>query len=419
MSGGYAVLDVETTGLHPGYHHRVVEIAVVRLDTRGSVVDEWCTLVNPDRDLGPQHLHGIRAAEVRHAPAFADIAGDLAARLAGRVLVAHNFSFDARFLQAEYARLGVELPFPDMPALCTMRLADHFLHAPARSLAACCEAAGVPQGEAHSALDDAWAAAGLMTRYLDLGGTPEPWHETIRDAAAWPWPDFPVPATPEGRAVREVREVREVRRGQVHHEAGQGTHFLARLVGHLPRVAQPSRADDYLDVLDRALLDRHVSAAEQEALLDTARGLGLGPAEVVDLHRGYLGALAEAAWADGLVTDAEAADLKLVATLLGLGGEDVAAVFEQARAARPDASFRLEPGHVVVFTGQMDEPREVWEERARAAGLVVGANLTKKTRLLVAADPDSLSGKAKKARGYGVPIVGEEEFHALLGSIVR
>ncbi|MCS7483172.1 exonuclease domain-containing protein, partial [Umezawaea endophytica] len=68
---GYAVVDVETTGIHPGRHHRVVEVAVVRLDTEGRVLDEWCTLVNPERDLGPQHVHGITAAEARLAPAWA------------------------------------------------------------------------------------------------------------------------------------------------------------------------------------------------------------------------------------------------------------------------------------------------------------------------------------------------------------
>jgi DNA polymerase-3 subunit epsilon len=34
---------------------------------------------------------------------------------------------------------------------------------------------------------------------------------------------------------------------------------------------------------------------------------------------------------------------------------------------------------------------------------------------LVAADPDSLSGKAKKARGYGIPVVGESYLAKLLG----
>ena len=60
----------------------------------------------------------------------------------------------------------------------------------------------------------------------------------------------------------------------------------------------------------------------------------------------------------------------------------------------------------MVFTGQSDEPREVWEERARAAGLTVGVAVTKRrTRLVVAADPDSLSTKARLARRYGIPIV--------------
>ncbi|MEF2254696.1 BRCT domain-containing protein [Microbacterium schleiferi] len=41
--------------------------------------------------------------------------------------------------------------------------------------------------------------------------------------------------------------------------------------------------------------------------------------------------------------------------------------------------------------------------------------MTKKVRLVVAADPDSLSGKAPKARDYGIPIVGEEWLLANLG----
>jgi DNA polymerase-3 subunit epsilon len=48
-----------------------------------------------------------------------------------------------------------------------------------------------------------------------------------------------------------------------------------------------------------------------------------------------------------------------------------------------------------------------------ACGIQVGG-LTKRTRLLVAADPDSLSGKAAKARAYGVPIVTEETLARLL-----
>ena len=90
MYEGYAVIDVETTGLKQGWHHRLVEVAIVHVDRVGAVTDEWCTLVNPKRDLGPQHKHGITATEVRSAPDFGQVAAAVVERLRGRVLVAHN-----------------------------------------------------------------------------------------------------------------------------------------------------------------------------------------------------------------------------------------------------------------------------------------------------------------------------------------
>ncbi|WP_292708318.1 BRCT domain-containing protein [Microbacterium sp. 67-17] len=52
---------------------------------------------------------------------------------------------------------------------------------------------------------------------------------------------------------------------------------------------------------------------------------------------------------------------------------------------------------------------------ARAVAVAPKPGVTKKVRLVVAADPDSLSGKARKARDYGIPIVGEEWLLANLG----
>jgi hypothetical protein len=55
----YAVIDVETTGLRTSWHDRIIELAVVLVDEHGRVRDEWCSLINPDRDLGLQQIHGI------------------------------------------------------------------------------------------------------------------------------------------------------------------------------------------------------------------------------------------------------------------------------------------------------------------------------------------------------------------------
>ncbi|MCW0121703.1 exonuclease domain-containing protein, partial [Bacillus subtilis] len=84
MAQGYfAVIDTETTGLFPGNHDRIAEIAVITLDRSGTVLDRWETLVNPERDLGKQSIHGIRAKDILEAPRFVDIAQELDWRLSG------------------------------------------------------------------------------------------------------------------------------------------------------------------------------------------------------------------------------------------------------------------------------------------------------------------------------------------------
>jgi DNA polymerase III subunit epsilon len=54
----------------------------------------------------------------------------------------------------------------------------------------------------------------------------------------------------------------------------------------------------------------------------------------------------------------------------------------------------------------MQRPRNEIEYMLRSRGIEC-AGLTRRTKVLVAADPDSLSGKAKKARDYGIPIITE------------
>lgn len=123
---GYAVVDVETTGLHPR-GQRIVEIAVVHVSPDGDITGTWETLLNAQRDLGPQHIHGITAAEILRAPTFDQMAGELAERLRGRVLVAHDLRFDTGFLAAEYLRSGYEIPCAVEHGLCTMGLIRRYL----------------------------------------------------------------------------------------------------------------------------------------------------------------------------------------------------------------------------------------------------------------------------------------------------
>lgn len=66
----FAVVDIEATGIYPGGHDRIIEIAVVHMSPRLEIKDEWATLVNPGRDIGRTKIHGIVAGDVTHAPVF-------------------------------------------------------------------------------------------------------------------------------------------------------------------------------------------------------------------------------------------------------------------------------------------------------------------------------------------------------------
>jgi DNA polymerase-3 subunit epsilon len=138
----YAVIDVETTGLSPAHHHRIVEIAVVLIDDDGNIVYEWETLLNPQRDVGATEIHGLSAGDVYSAPTFGQVASELGSLLRGRVPVAHNLSFDGPFLASEFKRLGYIVPLTRTAGLCTMRLASRYLPAGPRRRVAIASDAG-------------------------------------------------------------------------------------------------------------------------------------------------------------------------------------------------------------------------------------------------------------------------------------
>lgn len=412
-TSGFAVVDLETTGIHPGRYERVIEVGVVHVAPDGRIEGRWDTLLNPQRDLGPQHIHGITAAEIRHAPTFQQIAGKLADLLAGRVVVAHNLRFDAGFLTAEYGRIGVDVPLAHGGGICTMTLARTYLPGSGRSLADCCSAFGIANPHQHRALTDALAAAGLLGGYLNLDPRGAHWAEVLAYAAATSWPVLPSAGAPW--FPRESVPDSE-------------SHFLTRLVEQLPDAGVPAGHADYLAMVDRALLDRHISATEADALVAVASELGIDQSTANRLHEGYLRALAQTAWADGVITSEERDDLRFVGVLLGVEVNKVDAIIAHEQIASQQGAvtagstpefgkFELQNGDLVVLTGEMSRPRHEWEEAAIDCGLVVHPAVTKKVKVVVAADPDSLSGKARKARQYGIPVVTEDAFGQMLDRV--
>ncbi|MFC0626359.1 exonuclease domain-containing protein [Kribbella deserti] len=401
----YAVIDTETTGLSPEQRHRVIEVAVVLLDEFGRFEREWVTLLNPQRDLGPQHIHGIRAADILAAPDFVAIAPELAGLLAGRMVVGHNVEFDLDFLRAEFARAGIDAPLVTNRSMCTMALAAYLHPGAKRTLGACCAAAGIPLDGWHSALADTRATARLFVHYLQSFSQPPPWQWAYEEVRAYRWPELA-----PSRMAPVVRPV----------QAGGRHGWMSRLVDQLPRASEPPQADSYLALLDRVLSEREITADGAEQLVQAATRLGLTRGQVTELHRFYVTGLADAFWNDRDAGPVERRDLDRVAIMLGHTVTDVDEALAQVSAGRyvPPArpgSQGFPAGSTLVFTGDMIDPREQWHERAIAAGFHPEEVVTPATTFVVAADVDSLSLKAKEARRLGVPIIAVDDFRRLLG----
>lgn len=102
-----AVIDFETTGLSPEMGDRATEVAVVIVDD-GKIVDRYQSLMYAGVRIPPfiESLTGISNAMIRKAPPAAEVMGALAEFVGDIPLVAHNASFDCKFLDAEWARIG-------------------------------------------------------------------------------------------------------------------------------------------------------------------------------------------------------------------------------------------------------------------------------------------------------------------------
>lgn len=107
-----AVLDIETTGLHP-QRDAIWEIAVLLIDA-GQVSARRSWLLDPGQPLPATvaALGGILDAELRGQPRFAQIATELLALLQGRLLVGHNLRFDLAFLRRGLLAAGLRLRAP-------------------------------------------------------------------------------------------------------------------------------------------------------------------------------------------------------------------------------------------------------------------------------------------------------------------
>ncbi len=416
----YAVIDVETTGFSPAKHDRIIEIGIVRIDSSNNTILEYNTLINPNRDVGPSYIHGITAKDVLDAPCFQEVVGDVLSAIKGAVLVAHNASFDLRFLTHECSSCGA--PLPSVLSLCTLSLSRSLgLNVPSRKLPALCDYFGIEHLNSHSALEDARATAALLAALVGRikGSQAKIALEEIGakgvHADSAEWPDI----RPSNKQYRRTDAMTRQKQ-----ERGK----LNRLLTRLPAQNSTNNSvDQYLELLERALEDRHISEEEIEALYEVACSLDMDRDEVREAHRIFMNDLIHTAWEDEIITEVERRDIDVVAGLLGVPLSEYQVLIDQVKVQKePRESSQLEsktdivgkqicvPGALNYILDGQRVTREQMEEVAASYGMIVKKSVTKSLNILVCADPNSMSGKAKKARDYGVRIIAEPAFFKMI-----
>jgi len=101
------VLDFETTGLSPDHGDRAIEIGAVKI-VGGTFVERFQKLMNPGFAISGfiSQYTGITNAMLRNAAPCGEVMAEFHEFIGGHNLVAHNASFDRKFLEAEFSRIS-------------------------------------------------------------------------------------------------------------------------------------------------------------------------------------------------------------------------------------------------------------------------------------------------------------------------
>lgn len=161
------VLDFETTGLSPNMGDRAIEIGAVKIDN-GIVVDRFQQLMNPGFRVSSfiAGYTGITNQMLQNAPACDEVMDQFADFIAGYNLVAHNASFDQRFLDAELENIGRDY---QGQFACSMLIARRlYQQAPNHKLGTLVKYKDIDNdGVFHRALADSEMTANLWLLMLD------------------------------------------------------------------------------------------------------------------------------------------------------------------------------------------------------------------------------------------------------------
>lgn len=161
------ILDFETTGLSPDNGDRAIEIGAVKLEN-GVVTERFQELMYPGRSVSHfiADYTGITNDMLSKAAPCHEVMARFADFIQGQNLVAHNASFDKRFLDSELKRISSGY---DGQFACSLLLSRRLYQtAPNHKLSTLINYKGIASnGSFHRALYDSEMTAKLWVAMLD------------------------------------------------------------------------------------------------------------------------------------------------------------------------------------------------------------------------------------------------------------
>lgn len=160
----FIAIDLETAGY---YRHSACSIGMARIE-KGAITDEFYSLVRPpSARVRFTHIHGLRWADLKDAPTFAELWPRISAFIQGcHYFVAHNARFDKSILLACCEEF--DCPKPEQSFLCTLKASRKILPIPNHGLNMACDYFGF-ELEHHNALSDARACGKIFLKFMKMG----------------------------------------------------------------------------------------------------------------------------------------------------------------------------------------------------------------------------------------------------------
>lgn len=163
----FVALDLETAS---SSRNSICEIGITIVEN-GEVVNSISWLIKPPGNRYDSlniYIHGIKPKDTESCPTLSEIWPEVLSYIDGKIVVAHNTSFDMYVLRDSF--LENNIPFPSFAHFCSCRLSRKVISCYSYSLPYVCEDLGIEFDQHHRASSDSEACAKVFIECLKLSG---------------------------------------------------------------------------------------------------------------------------------------------------------------------------------------------------------------------------------------------------------